>query len=70
VCVCVVCVWCGGVGVCVCGCVCVVCVRVCVCVCDSLQPCSDREVPGGKDEKDGIGRAGKKTKEEREWRTD
>ena len=30
---------------------------LCVCVCVSLQPCSEREVPGGKDE---IGREGKK----------
>jgi hypothetical protein len=41
-----------------------------------LQPCSDREVPGGKDEKDGIGREGKKKKkkkkekEEAGWRKD
>ena len=62
--------------VCVYVCVCV----VCVCVCDLLQPCSDRQVPGGKDEKDVTGREGKKkkkkkkkkktTKEERGWRKD
>ena len=38
---------------------------VCVCVCDSLQSCSDREVSGGKDEIDGIGREGKKKKKKK-----